>query len=140
MEALKPVLLSEVWQFTHVTTLNTPDNQSKVNNTNQKKSVNAVEQGKGKSKGKNKKCTTCNKFHEGECRQNKNYRCTKCTEMGAREDKIISHPNSECWTLHPEKITARLNDKILTRQAEEGCSQVHIRCTSRELLRCFTSL
>ena len=47
---LIPALLAEVWQYTHATTLNNPDNQSKVNS--QKKQVNTVEKGK---KGKAKK-------------------------------------------------------------------------------------
>ena len=32
IEGLKPSLLAKVWQYTHATKLNNPDNQTKVNN------------------------------------------------------------------------------------------------------------
>ena len=95
---LIPALLAEVWQYTHATSLNNPDNQSKVNN--QKKQVNAVEKGK---KGKAKKCGKCSRFHSGECKTKEgNKKCNHCTEIGANEGKATSHNDAQCWDLHPE--------------------------------------
>ena len=124
MDKLISALLPTAWQETYETTLNAPDSMPLVNNDfmqhQQKKTVGQIDQ--KKTNQMTKKCTNWGKLHTGICRKKPRVpgTCSQCKTKNISEGKIKSHPDSECWDLHPEKIPAHLKEKLAAaKKAEE---------------------
>ena len=45
--------------------------------------------------------------------------CSNCQTKNRSENRIHSHPDSECWDLHAEKTPAHLRENIAARKKAE---------------------